>query len=141
MNRPPVLKNQNRRAKGNPVRAALYTSYANSNSPKQNSSESERLYSAAASFPGMKYTSSNMEPFCQPARESMPWPFSHMLGWPQRYPVVSVGLSPHSATYFRTRSSTRPVSPFQAASSHGRLMVATNLNQGTSAAIFSNSSR
>lgn len=80
-------------------------------------------------------------PLLPPARERMPCPFSHMLGWPQRYAVVVSGRRPHSSVYKRTRSSTRPVWPFQAASSHGRLMVATYFNQGTSAAMRSNSSR
>src|SRR5207237_4410832 len=54
----------------------------------------QQIYSAATSLPGMKYSSSNIEPFCQPARWRMPCPFSHMVGCPHRYAVVVSGRKP-----------------------------------------------
>src|SRR6266567_39318 len=53
-----------------------------------------QIYAEATSFPGMKYSSSNIEPFCHPARVRMPCPFSHIVGCPHRYAVVVSGRKP-----------------------------------------------
>src|SRR6202158_2634325 len=81
-----------------------------------------RRFTTRNHFAGTQYTSSFKFSFWKPIRFRMPFACSTISGCPHRYPTLFAPVSPHWSAYLRIRSSTRPTSPFQLSSSHGRLL-------------------